>query len=86
MKPPMKTFCVRHCLQEPFALQQCLILDYLLGIVTENAFYACLFLESIKILNLRYKTSFSKNPNHSRQLTVPTILDSALCLCAARLY
>jgi len=29
-------------------LQQRLILDFLLGIVTENAFFACLFLESIK--------------------------------------
>jgi len=38
------------------------------------------------MLNLGYKTSFPKNPNHSRQLTVLTIPDSALCLCAARLY
>jgi len=38
------------------------------------------------MLNLRYKTSFPKNPNQSRQLTVLTISDSALFLCAARLY
>jgi len=29
-------------------LQQCLIPDFLLVIVTENVFFACLFLESIK--------------------------------------
>jgi len=29
-------------------LQQCPILDFLLGIVMENAFFTCLFLESIK--------------------------------------
>jgi len=38
------------------------------------------------MLNLRYKTSFPKNPNQSRQLTVLTTPDSALCLCAARWY
>ena len=38
------------------------------------------------MLNLRYKTSFPKDPNQSRQLTVLTIPDCALCLCAARLY
>jgi len=38
------------------------------------------------MLNLHYKTSFPKNPNQSRQLTVLTIPDSALCLYAARLY
>jgi len=37
------------------------------------------------MLNLRYKTSFSKNPNQSRQLTVLTIPDSALCPYGARL-
>jgi len=36
--------------------------------------------------NLCYKTSFPKNPNHSRQLTALTIPDNALRLCAARLY
>ena len=29
-------------------LQQCLNLDFVLGIVTENVFFPCLFLESIK--------------------------------------
>jgi len=29
-------------------LQQCPILDFLLGIFTKNAFFTCLFLESIK--------------------------------------
>jgi len=29
-------------------LQQCHILNFLLGIVTENIFFACLYLESIK--------------------------------------
>jgi len=29
-------------------LQQCIILDILFGIVTENVYFACLFLESIK--------------------------------------
>jgi len=38
------------------------------------------------MLNLRYKTNFPKNPNQSRQLTVLTISDSALFLCATRLY
>jgi len=38
------------------------------------------------MLNLRYKTSFPKNPNQSRQLTVLTVPDSALCIFAARLY
>jgi len=38
------------------------------------------------MLSFRYKTSFRKNPNQSRQLTVLTIPDTALCLCAARLY
>jgi len=31
-----------------FSLQKSLILDFLLGIVTENVFFAWLFLESIK--------------------------------------
>jgi len=38
------------------------------------------------MLKLRYKTTFPTNPNESRQLTVLTMPDSALCLCAARLY
>jgi len=38
------------------------------------------------MLNLHGKISFSKNPNQPRQLTVLTVLDSALGLCAARLY
>jgi len=38
------------------------------------------------MLNLRYKIIFPKNPNQSRQLTVFTMLDSALYLCAAKLY
>jgi len=38
------------------------------------------------MLNLRCKTSFPKNPNQSRQLIVLALPDSALCLCAARLY
>jgi len=38
------------------------------------------------MLHLHYKTSFPKNPNQSRQLTVLTIPDSALFLCAERLY
>jgi len=37
-------------------------------------------------MNLRYKVSFSKNPNQSRLLTVLTMSHSALCLSAARLY
>jgi len=35
---------------------------------------------------LRCKTSFPKNPNQSRQLTVLAMPDSAFLLCAARLY
>jgi len=38
------------------------------------------------MLKLRYKTTFPTNSNESRQLTVLTMPDSALCLCAARLY
>jgi len=37
------------------------------------------------MLNLRYKTSFPKNANQSRQLTVLTMPDSGLRLCAAKL-
>jgi len=37
------------------------------------------------MLNLSYKTSFPKNANQSRQLTVLTKPDSGLRLCAARL-
>jgi len=32
------------------------------------------------------QNQFPKNPNQSRQFTVPTMPDSALRLCAARLY
>jgi len=38
------------------------------------------------MLNFRYETSFPKNPNQRRQLAVLTMPDSALRLCAARLY
>jgi len=38
------------------------------------------------MLNLRYKTSFPKNPNQSRELTELPMPNSALRLCAARLY
>jgi len=44
-------------------LQQCLILDFLLGIVTKNVFFACVFLESMKMVKLRYENRFPKNPN-----------------------
>ena len=36
------------------------------------------------MLNLRYNTSFPKNANQSGQLTVLTMSDSGLSLCAAR--
>jgi len=39
-------------------LQQRLILDFLHGIVKENAFFACLFLESIKYLTFATKPAF----------------------------
>ena len=67
-------------------LQQRLIVDFLHGIVTKNAFLLAYFLNQLNTKPLRYKTSFPKNPNHSRQLTALTIPDSALRLCAARLY
>jgi len=38
------------------------------------------------MLKLRYKTSFPKNPNQSTQLTVLAMPNTALRLCAARLY
>jgi len=38
------------------------------------------------MLNLRCNTSFPKNPNQDRQLTVLTMPGSALCLCAGILY
>jgi len=38
------------------------------------------------MVNLRCEISFPKNPNQSRQLTVLTVPDSALRLCAAGLY
>jgi len=37
------------------------------------------------MLNLCYKTSFPKNANQSRQLTVLTMPESELRLCAATL-
>jgi len=38
------------------------------------------------MLNLHGKTSFPKNPNQPRQLSVLTVLDSPIGLRVARLY
>ena len=48
----------------------------------KTIFSLCYFLNQ----NLRSKTSFHKNPNQSTQFTVLAMPDSALRLCAARLY
>jgi len=41
----------KHCISQTKRnrlLQQCIILDILFGIVPENVYFACLFLESVK--------------------------------------
>jgi len=68
-------------LQKPFA-SHCPIPDFLLVIVSENVFFACLFIESIKCQTFATKPALLRILTRvSRQFTEPTMLDSALRLC-----
>jgi len=74
-------YCVCIFISRHTSLQWCLILDYLLILITVNIFSIAYILNQ---LNADNKISLSVKPNQHRQLTVLTMSENVLRLCAVR--